>query len=334
MFRKAAEVYDIYPDAMDPVTERLYWIRDGQHEYALKQSSVRNETLADWENVYHRANKHGLRAILPVYLTKDSSLSTLQNQHYYYLTPWIPANSYDQQQQIKELYDCIGRVHAKTKQSQIINTANITKHFMDYQKNCLAIQNRLLKYVELFERNRFMSPFELLVCTHYQLLDRVFLELNSHIDQLLQEMETEMEWSYSLCHGNLDISHVLHQNHSYLTNWEKAKYENVTVDLSTFLINQAQYDRYSSDHLLHLFSIYTSHNTLTKSEVHVLAIHLLDPHHYIQLIQQYNEKKSTHSMLDQTRSLQYAMNQLTFGLRWAEFMEKETDELSEDEQET
>lgn len=333
VIHKIVEKYGIHPRKVDQVSKRLFRVSDGQHNYALKQSNLTENSLEKWEYVYHQAYSQSIASILPVYLTKQSKLYEMNNLSYYYLSPWISSNTLNQQQVIKNLYNAIGEIHAKTKRTQSIETEAVMSKFTDYQKSCTQLYKKALYSVELFEKNRFMSPFELLVCTQFRVIENVLTVLNDRIDKFMNQLQNDEEWNYSLCHGNLNLSHLLHHNYTYIINWEKANYDNAIMDLSIFFKQQVCHYDQSQSQLTDLFSTYTSKNELTKSELHLLTIYLLDPSPYIKLIQDYIDNPSNNTMIYQTKALQYTARQMSFGLKWAEFVDKETKSKVENDHE-
>lgn len=326
--QKIVEAYGIRPYKVEQVSNRVLWINDSRHEYALKKSKLTEKDLHVWEYVFYQAYSQGLTGILPVYLTAQSSLYKFHEGSYYYLTPWIPSSSINEQDTIKNLYTAIGEIHAKTKRTQVLQTESAVSKFTEYQKACADLRGQSLYYVELFEKNRFMSPFELLACTQFRLLDQVLLIVNKHIDQFIETF-TENEWNYSLCHGNLNLSHLIYHNNTHIINWEKAKFDNAVMDLSVFLKQEVGYYDKTSEQLTDHFPVYMSKNSLTTSELHLLAIYLLDPFPYIQLVQRYVNNPSNDTMINQTKALQHASRQLQLGLNWSEYMEKELTSFNE-----
>ncbi|WP_373892974.1 hypothetical protein ACUL41_07855 [Virgibacillus natechei] len=331
VLKKVLNSYAIYPLAIEEVTERLFRVSDGQREYALKMSLLSKESVVDFENVYHTAFSQNVAAILPVYLTKSGNLYMEMNQTIFYLTPWIETTSMKQRQLIENLYKNIGTVHAKTKQTQTISTERLIRGFTTYKEFCGHTANEFLSFVEQFEKNRFMSPFELLVCTHYRDLEFALKEIIKRIEQLMDEQEEEMSWNSSLCHGNLRFSHTLG---AHVINWENAYYDNAVTDLTAFFKQEVgHYDR-PREALIEQFSTYTRENELNQNELYLLVIHLLNPTNYLKIVQQYVENPSVDTMVNRIGKLQHAHRQLLFGLQFSKHVETEYETSSLDDLES
>ncbi|QKY69589.1 phosphotransferase [Lentibacillus sp. CBA3610] len=323
---KVIKSYGLIPAKIEKVTNRVYKVSDGRNTYALKLSKLTENTVSAWEQTYHHASAFHLTNILPVYLTDQSNFYVIMDDsYYYYLTPWIPEGQPSDEEATTNAYEAIGNIHAKTKESISVEMETVLERFDTYRKECSDLQHKLLNYVQLFEQNRFMSPFELQVCTHYHVLVNVLNELDHRVGRFMNELENEEKWNYCLCHGDLKSSHFLHDRHTYLINWEEATYDNAVSDLSILLQRQARNYEQSPAQLAKLFPAYNRMNSLTASEQQLLTIYLLDPSHYISLIDNYTVKSDQQTMIKQTQMLQSAFRQLELGLKWAEFAEYDDD---------
>ncbi|MBY7143245.1 hypothetical protein KFZ56_09275 [Virgibacillus sp. NKC19-3] len=331
VLKKVLNSYAIYPLAIEEVTERLFRVSDGQREYALKKSLLSKESLANFENVYHTAFSQHIATILPVYLTKSGNLYTEMNQTIFYLTPWIEYSNTKQSQLIENLYKNIGAVHAKTKQTQLISTERLIREFTTYKAFCEHAANELITFVQQFEKSRFMSPFELLVCTHYRDLEFTLKEIIKRIQHLIDEQEEEISWNFSLCHGNVRISHTLG---AHMINWENAYYDNAVMDLAAFFKQEVSHYDQPRDALMEQFSTYNHENELNQHELNLLIIHLLNPTNYLKIVQQYAGHTSVDTMVTRVRKLQHAHRQLLFGLQFSKYVETEYEVSSLDELES
>lgn len=321
--RSVLASYPIEVDSIEPITDRVAKIFDGEHTYALKKSRLTDATVVEWENAYHQANRHQLRELLPVYKTLDGSLATLNDQTYYYLMPWIPKDNIDEKQQIEQLYDTFGSIHAKTKQTMQVDMEKITEPFKHYQQQLKDHRSFLSDCIASFEQSRFMAPVELFFCTHYRDIDSLLQELDDQVARFISILNLDTKWNYSLCHGRLDFSHCLFGNTTYIMNWEDACLDNPIQDLSTLYHRiVTEYDA-PADHLVQNFSVYMKQNPLTEAELALLSIYLLDPTVYIHLIKRYRNNPFERTQIDMIQQLQRAYRILSFALKWVHFTEDE-----------
>lgn len=329
MIKKALQAYAVYPLGIEKVTNRLFRINDGKHEYALKRSVLSPQTVENWESIYRQAYSQNIAAIMPVYLTRAGNLYTNSEQSIYYLTPWMIApNNESHKQSIEQFYHTIGMIHGKTKQSQLIQMDKLKSDFSTYQKFCEDTKENLFEYVKEFEKSQYMSPFELLVCTQYRDLEFALNTVNKRLDQFLYEDDEQMTWNSYLCHGNLTLSHIVNP---YIVNWEHANNGNAVLDLANFYQQETVHFDNSADLFIELFPTYNKENELSLKEHYLLIIYLLNPTEYISKIQDYINKPSERSMVNQIKSLQHAYRKVIFGLKWSNYVEKEYESFSLDD---
>lgn len=310
--------YGINPVNHKQITKNVYLIEDAQNLYSFKISTMNQNELTMWKHVLHEAHEKKLFDISPIYITKSSEFFILFNDNIAYLSPWINH----QQTDIELIYQCIGQLHRKTKSNQHIKVEQVKKQFSNFKRICLSIQKNLLTYVEEFERQRYMSPIELQVCSHYRDIELVLRKIDEQIDKLIDDDDREIiHWSYSLSHGQLNFSHILQGDRTYLINWEKASYKNATVDLINLFKNEViSYDS-PEEEFINFFSNYMNHNELTYEELIILSIHLLDPMQYIHLVEQYVNDMGTDSFIVLVQKLQCLHRQLLFALKLTRLIE-------------
>ncbi|GAB4073282.1 spore coat protein CotN [Barrientosiimonas marina] len=318
--RSIMKEYGIMLDQTEQVSPRLYKVSVGQDVYALKKSRLTKNTVEAWEQVYHQAHARQLSAILPVFLTQQSRLYAADDDAYYYLTPWVPDAELTHEKSVRHTFEAIGDLHARTKTPISIDINSVKHYFNDYQKINTERRHELIRSIDQFEQSRYMSPFELQVCTHYRVLVKVFTELNYHIDHFIEELELNSDWHCSLCHRHLTLPHVRHNRDTLFLNWEYAAYDHPVVDLAMLFHGMAKTFDENLGQVVSLFPVYNQQNPLMTSEQHLLAIHLLDPAAYISLVDDYVQSPRQQTMIERTQQLEIAFRQLNAGLAWSDFM--------------
>lgn len=328
--------YGILPVKVSPVSERVYFVNDGKNEYALKKSTLTESSVKDWEGVFHLADRLNLPGILPVYLTNDQHLYCVKDEGIYYLMPWIRTDSEDLN--IGHFYKTLGQIHQNTKVYQSMIQEKFKSDFEHYLTEREKDKQILLTSVEQFEKNRYMSPFELLICTHYVRVDQAFKTLKDFTLRFIEKQEEEITWNVSLCHGQPTNHHVLQSNQLLLINWEKTAYDHAAFDLSMFLKSMTRHDNAPSEDLMNHFGYYLEENNLSMAELYLLVIYLLDGQKYMSVLQRYlnrHQSSSTpYSTIKQTAILERTYRELVFGLKFAEFIDEKEDDLLLDDLES
>lgn len=304
--------YNLDISHMEPLGDRLYKLKTKTGDFVLKKSHLTPATVPMWEQVYRQAYHHGIYSVPPVYLNKDKQLFTKENDHIYYLTPWIEMA--DSVHDMKRVMETLAQVHMKTGQNIELKTEKLRHDLQNYLEFCRACKDKSEAYISVFESKRYMSPFELLACTQYHQLRSSIELIDTLLESMLENMRDKIRWQNCLCHGNLKREHIYCGKHIYFLNWEKACIDNPIADLCVYLNEISQHYQPDPDVFLEGFSIYNEHNELADIQNQMLLIHLLNPNEYLQLLSSYADQTSRIPMISQVQRLQHAVRPLLFGM--------------------
>jgi spore coat protein YsxE len=295
----------------------------------LKQSTLTKENIALWQHVYAIANEKNLFEIAPVYLTREGKLYLEMDESFYYLTPWIETPSTGNLKNYMEnTMQNLGRLHVTTMKSHRISKDSLNDNFLTYQAFCKQIPLELKRIVHQFESNRYMSPFELLVCTQYRDVEYALKMNNDKIEQFLELSDEDLTWNHCLCHGNLTPDHTVGR---YIINWETVRYDHPAVDLANYFNHlTGNYDQ-PLELITDAFKIYKNKNDFNRMELKLLSIYLLHPSIYITTIQKYVNNTSQKSMALQIKDIQQQFRKLLFAIKWNEFIKDEYETISFDD---
>ncbi|GIO21778.1 spore coat protein YsxE [Oceanobacillus sp. J11TS1] len=320
IWKKVLEAYHIFPVSIERQTERVVKVFDGMQEYALKRSFLTEQTIENWQHVYHIAREKNVTEVLPVYLTRDNSLFHKEEHFYYYLTPWIDAPVMtDPTYNIERTLQTLAQIHKKTKQSSRIKPDVFKKSFQGFSDFCKQSIDQLHKRVTDYESRKYMSPFELLYCTHYKGVCHAIELLQEKLDQIYGEEETEFPWSTSLCHQQVDDTHC---KGGYLINWESGGYEHPARDLSHYFRSLTGYYNQPEKTIQQAFDVYRKTNYLTVREIHLVSVYLLNPSPYLNVLENYTEHRTKKSMIHQIKQLQQQFRRLQFAMNWVDFVQE------------
>lgn len=320
------DAYGIVPQHIEQITASLYKIEVQNNHYALKQSQLNKDSIVNWEYTYRQADALQLNHILPVYLNRTKQLYYKTKDKYYYLMPWIDGGPCE----IDIFYQSVGKWHAGTKKKQKINNSNRISAFEDYNIYCQDLKKKLLHYVEQFESHLYMSPFELQVCMSYQDMNLVLNKLTEQLKAFITYLKDQSEWSTSICHGNLALSHLLMGDQPVMINWEKSFVGNAIFDLVHFFNNEIGDYNPSFETYISSFSSYMNQNKLEQSECYLLLIYLLNPTPYMTTIEEYVSDKENKSMIALIKELQHSYRRLIFALEFSKFIEQPHEDITEE----
>ncbi|MDC3412483.1 phosphotransferase [Terrihalobacillus insolitus] len=331
--REILQEYHVEHFDYGKLTNRTYKIDTYQTSYVLKKSRLTSKSLPMWNRVYQLSAQESLASVLPVYMTRRRESYVSYNNEIYYLSPWKEkGDKQDQTDGIKSLYETLGSIHYKTKQRQEVWTEDIEQKITHDKNRVKMYQDTLIKYVEAYEKRHYMSPFELRVCMQYRDIQKVLSELDNWYDCYLEDFQDEPTVYHSLCHGNLKSQHVIqHSERTYFINWEKAFIGSPVHDLSIYFFHTLSYHDNPIEQLATSFSVYQNKNPLLQKEISLLAISLLQPQSYFQILERYSEKKSDKAQPFQLKSLEQCYRRLLNGLHLQEVLYDLRDETKEQE---
>ena len=303
--------YGIYPQAIVPITDRVYKIKAQGKQFELKRSRLDEKSLQQLVTVYETAAKHKLHEVIPVYLTKDKKIFVTEHDGNYYLTPWLEKQHRDEKQ-VHSIYRQLGRIHVQTKNIFRLESKDWIKNFQNYKKNCEINGNRLLAWVERIEKIHYPSPLELQILTHYRDLRICLHRSQTLVDQILYLSESDANWGVSLTHGNLAFDHLFDH---YFINWERSNYKHAIFDLMDLLQQVAIQEPHLRKTFINEFSVYMEENPLNRLEQSVLCLYLLDTEDYLRYVEKYLAKDfRNRSHVDLTVGLERIYRKIVFGL--------------------
>lgn len=212
-------------------------------------------------------------------------------------------NTYGEQLTLPDLFRNIGYAHNSTLQTISIDKEKVQEDFMNYHKKCIQFRKRFDHYMDEFEQKRYMSPVELLVCTHYRDINHLFNELFSLIEKFNSELSQVNEWKYCRCYGHKNIKHLLVKRHLYQNSHEHFFHGNAVMDVATMIECHANHYEWQDTELTEYFSIYLEVNQLEQVELYLLGIYLLDPTVYFQAVEDYATKATKRSMMEHSITL-------------------------------
>ncbi|WP_226036515.1 phosphotransferase [Aquibacillus saliphilus] len=310
------KAYQIKPSEVIPISNRVYKIHSHNYSFALKRSKLTMNSINSWKNVYRIANEHQLTSILPVYMTHHGEIIQQKENEFYYLTPWKEKREMDEpEHEVESLYHTLGSIHNQTKKQIKLDSAQIEQTVIKEKERIATYKHKLLSFVEKFEARHYMSPFELRVCMQYRDIEQVFKQIDYWYDYYLEDITNDGISYSSLCHGNLRSSHqIYHNSNTYLINWEHSFHGSPMRDLAIYFYHELKYHDSYLRHLTNSLPVYEKYNPLLQSEKSLLAIYLLNPYSYIQLLERYENNRIDKAHPFQIRLLEHSYRRLIQGL--------------------
>ncbi|WP_404453281.1 hypothetical protein LG329_03275 [Virgibacillus necropolis] len=226
-------------------------------------------------------------------------------------------NTYGEQLTLSDIFRNIGYAHSGTLQTISIDKEKIQDDFVQYHEKCVQFRERFDQYIDEFEQKRYMSPVELLVCTHYRDIDYLFNELFTRIEQFNSEVSQVNMWKYSRCYGHKNIKHLLVKRHLYKNSHEHFFQGNAVMDVAAMIMYHTKLFDWQDTELTEYFSVYLKANQLEQVELYLLGIYLLDPTEYIQAVEDYATQASNRTMIEHVLTIKRNHRYLLQMLSWS-----------------
>lgn len=149
----------------------------------------------------------------------------------YQIMEYIEEANIPKDQKISDLIDIVSLLHYKTTHFKAIDKDEYKEIYEDINNNVEYLFNYYDDLISLIEQKEFMSPAEYVLARNiskiYQVLDFVKNEINIWYD----EVKNDEKRRVVVLHNNLDLSHFIRNDESYLISFEKSKIGSPIFDL-------------------------------------------------------------------------------------------------------
>lgn len=218
---------------------------------------------SDIKNVYEYLKKRQFFNVLDR-LDKDDEP--------YEMTPYINEIPMQDEDKATEMMYILSMLHNKTTFYKSISLDEVKCFYEDHVDKLLQIRNYYDNLCYMYDENKFLSPSEYLLIRN---IAQIFntIDLSKHFIELWYTTAKEKTSKrMSLNHNNLDLSHILVGDNSYLISWNKANFDSPVNDLASFFRNNFEVVEFET-----FFRIYAAKYQLMSHEMYLLLAILLMP---------------------------------------------------------
>ncbi|RJS59851.1 hypothetical protein CJ483_07015 [Bacillus sp. PK3_68] len=151
----------------------------------------------------------GYHRFVPVYPALDGRYGILEGAHIYYLMPWIESGEQEIAEREKKMIREVARLHFVS--STDVAVAKEARIYQYEQVKALweRQEEHLEQFLELSERETYMSPFQLLFCLYYTDVRQAFFYAKEKLKEWKEATEEEEKERMVQVHGKLDPGHFL-----------------------------------------------------------------------------------------------------------------------------
>lgn len=185
----------------------------------------------------------------------------------YEITEYIEDYNIPDEQKILDLIDLVSLLHNKTTHYKEIDIADYKQIYEDISNNIEYLYSYYTDLITLIETKVFMSPAEYLLARNISKIYGALAFSKSEIEKWYELVKNKKKDRVVVLHNNLDLSHFLRNDNSYLISWDKSKISNPIFDLYKL------YKRHSNDFAFsEIFKRYEKNYPLLEEEKKLLFI--------------------------------------------------------------
>lgn len=138
----------------------------------------------------------------------------------------IPAD-----QKLMDLVDLASLLHSKTTHYQEVDEDDYKEIYEDINNNIIYLNSYYNDLINIIDSKVYMSPAEYLLARN---ISKIFAALGyskGELDSWYEIVKNSQKKRLVVLHNNLDLSHFLRTDESYLISWNKAKIDMPIFDL-------------------------------------------------------------------------------------------------------
>lgn len=180
---------------------------------------------------------------------------------------YIEDTNYPKEQKIIDLINLTSLLHNKTTHYKEVDFEDYKKLYEDISNNIEYLKSYYFDIVTTIETHVFMSPYEYLLARNISKVTSALNFCEVEVEKWYKLVENKTKERQVVLHNNLDLSHFIKNDKSYLISWEKSKIGNPIFDLYVL------YKRHALDFDFEsIFSTYEQNYPLKEDEKRLLYI--------------------------------------------------------------
>lgn len=180
---------------------------------------------------------------------------------------YIEDINYPKEQKIIDLINLVSLLHNKTTHYKEVDFEDYKRLYEDISNNIEYLKSYYFDIITNIDTHVFMSPYEYSLARNISKINSALDFCENEIKNWYKLVENKTKERQVILHNNLDLSHFIKNDKSYLISWEKSKIGNPIFDLYIL------YKRHALDFDFEsLFSIYEHNYPLKEDEKRLLYI--------------------------------------------------------------
>lgn len=145
------------------------------------------------------------------------------NDDDYNIIEYIEQVPMPDEQKIFDLIDLVALLHNKTTHFKEIDEDDYKKIYEDITNNISYLYSYYNDLITIIETKVFMSPSEYLLARNITKIFNAIDYCKETTESWYESVKDKRKQRLVVLHNNLDLSHFIRNNSSFLINWDKAK---------------------------------------------------------------------------------------------------------------
>lgn len=155
----------------------------------------------------------------------------LNEDETYQLTEYIDEINVPDDQKIFDLIDIVSLLHYKTTHFKEVDANYYKGLYEDITGNIEYLRNYYNDLIAIIDNKEFMAPYEYVIARNIGKIYEALDFSQREIEVWYEEVKSEKKRRVVVLHNNLDLSHFIRNEESYLISWNRAKIDNPIFDL-------------------------------------------------------------------------------------------------------
>ena len=155
----------------------------------------------------------------------------LNEDETYQLTEYIDEINVPDDQKIFDLIDIVSLLHYKTTHFKEVDANYYKGLYEDITGNIEYLRNYYNDLIAIIDNKEFMAPYEYVIARNIGKIYEALDFSQREIEVWYEEVKNEKKRRVVVLHNNLDLSHFIRNEESYLISWNRAKIDNPIFDL-------------------------------------------------------------------------------------------------------
>ena len=144
---------------------------------------------------------------------------------------YIEQASMPDEQKLLDMIDLVALLHNKTTHYKEALEDDYKKTYEEISNNIIYLESYYTDLITIIESKVYMSPSEFLIARN---ISKIFSSLQfckHEIEAWYELVKDKKKQRMTVVHNNLDLSHFIRNQNSYLLSWDKAKIDIPIFDL-------------------------------------------------------------------------------------------------------